>query len=265
MKTIKHIFDGDFGCEERSSDKPMVSVTLVDEIGQEEYVTVEDAWLTKQGLEVGSQWEIFDIVDDKGYPTGEKVARSKAHEDGIRHRTAHIWVLRENGDKTEVLLQKRAMNKDSFPGRYDTSSAGHIQAGDEPIESAIRELSEELGINAKPDELTFAGTFTIQYEKEFHGKMFNDNEIAFVYIYEEDVDIDKLSIQKEELDSVEWFDLEEVYQACQPPRDKKFCVPVDGLEIVRNYVKEGQKEEAGNLSANMSLGMLSGIVKNKGN
>ena len=61
------------------------------------------------------------------------------------------------------------MNKDSFPGRYDTSSAGHIQVGDEPLESAVRELSEELGIQANPDDLHFAGTFPIQYEKEFHG------------------------------------------------------------------------------------------------
>ena len=75
------------------------------------------------------------------------------------------------------------------------------------------------------------------YEKEFHGKPFKDNEIAFVYVYDEEVGIDSLSIQKEELDSVEWFDLEEVYQACQPPRDEKFCVPMGGLEIVRNYVK----------------------------
>ena len=184
--------------------------------------------------------EIFDIVDEKGQPIGETVTRSQAHAEGIRHRTAHIWVVRENGDKTEVLLQKRAMNKDSFPGRYDTSSAGHIQAGDEPLESAVRELSEELGIQADPEDLHFAGTFSIQYEQEFHGKLFKDDEIAFVYVYDEEVEIDNLTIQKEELDSVEWFDLEEVYQACQPPRDEKFCVPMGGLEIVRRYVKAGE-------------------------
>ena len=50
--------------------------------------------------------EIFDIVDKNGQPTGEIVTRSQAHAEGIRHRTAHIWVVRENGDKTEVLLQK---------------------------------------------------------------------------------------------------------------------------------------------------------------
>ena len=76
--------------------------------------------------------EIFDIVDENGNPIGETVSRAKAHEDGIRHRTAHIWVVREVNGEAEVLLQKRSLNKDSFPGKYDTSSAGHIQAGDEP-------------------------------------------------------------------------------------------------------------------------------------
>ena len=102
------------------------------------------------------------------------------------------------------------MNKDSFPGRYDTSSAGHIQAGDEPEESAIRELHEELGIKASVDDLQFVDTFVIQYEKEFYGKMFKDSEIAFVYVYTKPVNIDELTLQKEEMDGVEWFNLEYV-------------------------------------------------------
>ena len=106
------------------------------------------------------------------------------------------------------------------------------------MESAIRELSEELGIQAEPKDLQFAGTFRVQFEKEFHGKMFKDNEVAFVYIYKGKIDISALSIQKEELDSVEWFNLEEVYQACRPPRDERFCVPMGGLEIVRRFFKE---------------------------
>lgn len=204
--------------------------------------------------------EIFDIVDENGNPTGETITRAKAHDESIRHRTAHIWVVRDNNGEYEVLLQKRALNKDSFPGRYDTSSAGHIQAGDEPLESAIRELSEELGILAEPEDLEFAGTFPIQYEKEFHGKMFKDNEIAFVYVYEGEVDISKLSIQEEELDSVEWFKLKEVYKACQPPRDEKFCVPMGGLEIVRTFVKEKQETQANNMASGMSIRMCIGLA-----
>lgn len=80
--------------------------------------------------------EYIDIVDEQGNPTGEKVERSIAHSQGIRHRTAHIWIVRKVNGRYQVLMQKRAMNKESFPGMFDTSSAGHIQAGDEPLESA---------------------------------------------------------------------------------------------------------------------------------
>lgn len=80
--------------------------------------------------------EIFDIIDKEGNPTGRTVTREKAHAEGIPHRTAHIWIIRKKDGRTQVLLQKRSMNKDSFPGKFDTSSAGHIQAGDEPLESA---------------------------------------------------------------------------------------------------------------------------------
>lgn len=179
--------------------------------------------------------ELFDIVDETGTPTGETVERKEAHTDGIRHRTSHIWIIREFQGKKQVLLQKRAMNKDSFPGRYDTSSSGHMQAGDEPLEGAMRELHEELGIVATPEQLKFAGTFRINYEKEFHGSMFKDNEIAFVFIYEQPIDISRLVIQKEELDAVEWFDLDDTYHQCLE-HNQKFCVPIKGLETVRQYL-----------------------------
>ena len=55
--TIRQIFDGDYGCEERLPGQgPKVSVTLVDESGVEKYVSVEDNWLKEQGLDVGSLW-----------------------------------------------------------------------------------------------------------------------------------------------------------------------------------------------------------------
>ena len=74
--------------------------------------------------------EMLDIVDENGVPTGETVDREAAHRNGIRHRTSHVWILRKRNGKTQVLLQKRSLNKDSHPGCYDTSSAGHIPSGE---------------------------------------------------------------------------------------------------------------------------------------
>ena len=90
--------------------------------------------------------ELFDVVDGQGRPTGATVSREQAHREGVRHRTAHVWILRKKDGKTQILLQKRSENKDSHPGCYDISSAGHIPAGQEFVPSALRELKEELGV-----------------------------------------------------------------------------------------------------------------------
>ncbi len=189
--------------------------------------------------------EIFDIVDENGIPTGETIQRTVAHDKGIRHRTAHIWIVRNTDNGCEVLLQQRSYNKDSFPGRYDTSSAGHIRAGDEPLDSALRELGEELGIKAEPAALTYIGKFPIQYEKEFFGKPFRDCEVAFVYLYTEPVDINALTLQAEEVESVKWFAIDEVYKACVN-HSPEFCVPVDGLNLVRRYMARGNVDNTMN-------------------
>ena len=180
--------------------------------------------------------EYLDICDESGQPTGEVVPRKIAHRDGILHRTAHVWVVRKEGGKPEILLQKRSMEKESYPGKYDTSSAGHIPAGSEPLPSALRELQEELGISASPDQLTFAGHFRIRYEKIFYGKPFRDNEVTWVYVYREPVDIDTLTLQESEVDEVRWFDPEEVRTEIRTSRER-FCVPAEGLEVLMRFLK----------------------------
>jgi isopentenyldiphosphate isomerase len=179
--------------------------------------------------------EYFDIVDENGIPTGKTVSRDIAHSEGILHRTAHVWVVKSSEHGFSILLQKRSMEKDSFPGQYDTSSAGHIPAGEEPKPSALRELKEELGIEAQPEQLHYAGTFRIKYEKEFHGRMFRDNEVAAVYVYEETVEIGDLTLQESEVSEVRWFDLDEVWEEIHHSRER-FCVPAGGLEVLKNYL-----------------------------
>lgn len=57
MWKIKQIFDGDYGCEELAEGQTFkVSVMLVDEAGTKKYITVEDKWLTDNGLDEGSEW-----------------------------------------------------------------------------------------------------------------------------------------------------------------------------------------------------------------
>lgn len=181
--------------------------------------------------------EILDVVDEYGHPTGKRVERSLAHSKGIPHRTAHIWITRVRDGKQQVLLQRRAECKESYPLCYDTSSAGHISAGDEPLPSAIRELREELGISSTPQDFAFAGTFHVQVQNVFHGKPFFDNEIPFVYVYIKDVNENTLTLQKEEVESVKWFDLDFVLRKCRE-KDPLFCVSQDSLLLLQKKLQE---------------------------
>lgn len=189
--------------------------------------------------------EYLDIVDEAGQPTGSITSRSEAHQQGILHRTAHVWVVRKTNGMTEVLLQKRSEEKESFPGMYDTSSAGHIPAGEEPIPSALRELSEELGITATADQLHYAGSFRIQYEKVFHGNVFRDNEVTRVYVYQEPVDIDSLVLQESEVSEVRWFGLELIWDEIQRGDRSRLCVPAAGLKVLINYLSQSKGSEKG--------------------
>lgn len=60
--------------------------------------------------------------------------RSEVHRDGDYHRAVHVWIYSESTG--ELLLQRRADCKDSWPGQWDISSAGHISAGDSSLFSA---------------------------------------------------------------------------------------------------------------------------------
>jgi len=180
--------------------------------------------------------EVFDIVDEAGQPTGKVISRDEAHQKGTLHRTAHVWLVKKKPEGYDILLQKRSEEKDSFPGMFDTSSAGHIPAGDEPLQSALRELKEELGLTASPEELKFAGTFRIQYEKEFHGRLFRDNEVTRVYVYDKPVNIQDLTLQESEVSEVRWFDLDEVWDEIHRNRER-FCVPTAGLNVLREYLR----------------------------
>lgn len=176
--------------------------------------------------------EFLDIILEDGTVTGKKKERKLIHQDGDLHRTSHVWIARKSRKgRTEILLQKRSQNKDSHPGCYDISSAGHIPAGCGFVESALRELEEELGIRALEDELIYMGTRRFLWKEVFHGEMFVDNQISNVYLMWKDVDIEALQLQKEEIDSVRWMDFEECYDSVLHNRICH-CIPIEELEML---------------------------------
>ena len=174
--------------------------------------------------------ELLDIVDENGMPTGTVVSREKAHAQGIRHRTSHVWLARKREGKLEILLQKRCQSKDSWPGCYDISSAGHIPAGVDFIPSALRELREELGVEAMPEELIFCGNRHIRADGIFHGQPFHDRQYSRVFALWRDQN--EFRLQKEEIDSVRWMELDACMEAVRQDAIAH-CIYPEELEMVK--------------------------------
>lgn len=87
--------------------------------------------------------EWFPIVDEEGKVIGQ-APRSVCHNKTfLLHPVIHLHVFNNKG---ELYLQKRAMHKDTQPGKWDTAVGGHLGLN-ETVETALmRETQEEIGI-----------------------------------------------------------------------------------------------------------------------
>ena len=86
--------------------------------------------------------EIFDIVNERDEVI-DRGPRGEVHRLGLRHRAVHVLVFNSRG---EVFLQKRSMKKDTAQGKWDSSSSGHVDSGEDYDACAVRELREEIGL-----------------------------------------------------------------------------------------------------------------------
>lgn len=86
--------------------------------------------------------EWFDVVNERDEVIA-RATRREVHATGLWHRAVHILVFDAMG---RVFLQKRSMLKDLSPGLWDSSCSGHLDAGEDYDDAAVRELGEEIGI-----------------------------------------------------------------------------------------------------------------------
>lgn len=184
--------------------------------------------------------EFFELFDEQGNSIGKMRPRHEVHRKGYLHGASHIWIIEkdENG-KYCVLVQKRSDDKDSFPGCYDCSSAGHVDAHETFEQAAVRELREELAVEATEDDLEFMFMQTVHGENVFHGKPFINNEVNKVYLLKKPVDIEQIVFEPREISAVEWQDLEEVLKILENGDDGPetgYCMWKDEVRRVYEYV-----------------------------
>ncbi len=188
----------------------------------------------------GKPMELFDERNSDGSKTGVVMERGVAHRDGRLHGTAHVWLTRKSASgQTEVLLQKRSQEKEANPGCYDISCAGHLQAGDDFLQGARRELEEELGITVGEEQLEPVGWNRDLTRDVLRGVPYVDDELARVYVLRLDTEPEQMTLQKEEVEEVFWMPLEECIRRMRDP-DWKNCLREDEMEMLETYLGQSQ-------------------------
>ena len=134
-----------------------------------------------------------DLYDINRKPTGETIFKG---EKIPLNRYIIVVLSFIQNSKGEFLVQKRSKQKD---GKF-ASTGGHAKTGENSIEAIISEIREELGLTVLPSELNL-----IYSGREDSERVFFD-----IYYLKKDFDIESLTLQKEEVDFVEWDSIEKI-------------------------------------------------------
>ncbi|MFA6855864.1 MAG: GNAT family N-acetyltransferase [Treponema sp.] len=137
------------------------------------------------------EWDIYDV---NRLPTGRTMIRGMPNRTGDYHIVVHVCIFDHNGN---MLIQQRAQNKHSWPGKWDFTLGGHVVAGETSREGAQRELREELGITLMLEDAPY---FTINFSDGFDD----------YYLVEKDIAFNAIVLQKEEVQNVKYASKNEI-------------------------------------------------------
>ena len=143
------------------------------------------------------------------------MSRDICHAEGLWHQTVHLWVVDSWG---RLLLQRRALDRESNPGRWDISAAGHISSGQSALEAVLRESYEEIGLSISAEDLQYCGRVKHGYD----GPKFMNREFQEIYLLQlqsdatsgtvvEGEDEIKIKIQASEVMDFTWVCLDEFW------------------------------------------------------
>lgn len=159
--------------------------------------------------------EMIDVLDRWGNKTGEVLPKSEVHKRELWHAGAHLWIYNPKG---EVLLQHRSPEKKIFPDTWDISVAGHVDSGEAPPQTLVREAKEELDLAIDPELLIFIGItyFDAKLPVGWIHRVFD-----WTYILQMEIDLKSLKFQETEVDGIKWHPLTEFENDINDPEAYK--------------------------------------------
>lgn len=163
-------------------------------------------------------WQLYDKAGNALFGEGGTKAEIYA---GALHGAAHVWIWRSEKGQTELLLQKRAADKRTWPDFWDISAAGHIDLGEEPLEAAVRETREEIGLDVNKVELVFISR---RHDRLLAPSDAIENEFRWIYALKLESSTDFV-LQKREVESLVWKPMDTVKAEVTSPQPGNLYVP----------------------------------------
>ena len=161
--------------------------------------------------------EFVEMFDNKRKALGKTVERY-THVPGEYSQGAHVWIMNSKG---ELLIQKRSKEKRLYPNLWSITSGG-TDSGESTLDTAYREVKEELGIELKPEELELM----MSYKR--------NHDFVDVYLARKDIKLEEITMQKEEVSDVKWVskkDLEKLIKEEQTPKSLQIY-----FEFLKNLI-----------------------------
>lgn len=138
--------------------------------------------------------EYVDLYDANKNKLNEIVFRKKGKKSIVPNDRYIIVVVGIIKNNNKYLIQKSSKRKDNkycLPG-------GHVKKEETSIEAIKNELYEEMKLLLAKDEIKLIKTY--QYENAFKD----------VYIIRKNIDVESLSIEKEEVEEIEFLSIKEI-------------------------------------------------------
>jgi isopentenyldiphosphate isomerase len=107
------------------------------------------------------------------------------------------------------LFQQRSRKKDTHPGSFDITAAGHLAAGESP-QDIVRELEEELGVQVTFQQLFEYGIIREQASGVVDGVPYIDAEVSHVYGLVTSMSLMDFRLQEEEVSGLYEADADEL-------------------------------------------------------
>lgn len=147
---------------------------------------------------------LLNVVDENGKIIGEDT-RENIHKNGLLHQEIHIWFF---NDQKEIIFQHRSKSKDMNPNLLDATVGGHVEQGSDYISTALKEASEETGLELKESDLHEIETRNTNFTDPVTQR--TNNALRTIFAYKYDGSIDNLKTEIDEGIGFETINLEEL-------------------------------------------------------